>query len=235
MVANSLHDAIDKNQKSKKIPISSVVSQNLEEKRQGGIQEKIVGLEEEFLQSQENLKNLEEMLGESEESGIVKENQENKTESIKPQNTANVATLKTQDDKNFSLKTTLSSFAQQIKESIKQYKPPLTKLSIDLNPEKLGKIELSITKKGKDLHISITSNTQAINMFAQNQVDLRQNLQNIGFNNIDFNFSQNGSSQQKEEGKREKRNKNSLQEYQEIEEISNHNYDTLEIVLPKYA
>lgn len=165
----------------------------------------------------------------------VAKNEENTTKAEnKNQQTSVASSTRIQDDRNFNLKTTLSSFAQQIKESVKQYKPPLTKLSIDLNPEKLGKIELSITKKGKDLHISITSNTQAINLFAQNQVDLRQNLQNIGFNNIDFNFSQNGSSH-KEEEKKQKRNKNSLQEYKEIEEISNVSYDALEIVLPKYA
>lgn len=137
-------------------------------------------------------------------------------------------------EKNTITKTTLSSFAQQIKEAVKNYKPPLTKLSLDLNPKNLGKIELTITQKGKDLKINITSNQNAITLFAQNQIDLRQNLQNIGFNNIDFNFSQNNSSQNQDR-RQQKRNKNSLQEYQEVNNISQKQFDSLEITLPKYA
>lgn len=136
-------------------------------------------------------------------------------------------------DKPMLSRATLASFAQQIKESIKNYKPPLTKLSLDLNPKNLGKIELTIAKKGKDLQINITSNPQAITLFAQNQADLKHNLQNVGFNQVDFNFSQNSSSQN--QSRQQKRNKNSLQQYQEVNNITQPQYDALEITLPKYA
>ena len=136
-------------------------------------------------------------------------------------------------DKPVLSRATLASFAQQIKESIKNYKPPLTKLSLDLNPKNLGKIELTIAKKGKDLQINITSNPQAITLFAQNQADLKHNLQNVGFNQVDFNFSQNSSSQN--QSRQQKRNKNSLQQYQEVNNITQPQYDALEITLPKYA
>lgn len=157
---------------------------------------------------------------------------ENKIETKNQENLA--TTQKNVSDKTTLPKTTLSSFAQQIKEAIKNYKPPITKLSLDLNPKNLGKIKLTITQKGKDLKINITSNQKAITLFAQNQVDLKNNLLNVGFNNIDFSFSQNNSSQNQDK-RQQKRNKNSLQQYKEVNNITQSQFDSLEIILPKYA
>lgn len=137
--------------------------------------------------------------------------------------------------------TTLSrdnilSFANQIRESIQNYKPPFTRLSLELNPKELGKVELTITQKGKDLQISITSNAQAITLFAQNQQDLRQSLQNIGFEQVDMNFSQNGGNRDSEDSQgKQRRNKNGLQSYEQISHLGEESFDTLEIRLPKYA
>ncbi|SQH71550.1 flagellar hook-length control protein FliK [Helicobacter mustelae] len=162
---------------------------------------------------------------------------EEKKESAKPANALLNHQITKSESQAGALRATLSSFAQQIKEAIKNYKPPLTKLEIELNPKDLGKVELSISKKGKDLQISISSNIQAINLFAQNQVDLRQHLQNIGFQNIDLNFSHGGGDlgggSSQDEGGKQKRNENGLQAYKEIEDSVQ--YDHLEIVLPKYA
>lgn len=140
--------------------------------------------------------------------------------------------------KSANAKETIKNFAQNLSEEIKNYKPPMSKLSLELNPEKLGKVELTIKQIGNNLHVSVVSNNQAIALFMQNQVDLRQNLAMIGFSGVDLSFSsQDGSqnSQNENQDSNKKRNKNSLKEYEEVKNISQTPYDTMEIVLPRYA
>ncbi len=130
-------------------------------------------------------------------------------------------------------------FAQNLREEIINYKPPLTKLSMELNPRNLGTLELTITKKGKDLHVQVVSNTTAIGLFMQNQIDFRNNLAQVGFENVDLSFSSNdGKSGDNSNGRQdankdsqsgEKGNENSLEDSQ-IDEIN-----VMNITLPKYA
>ncbi len=149
---------------------------------------------------------------------------------------------KSLNDKIMLSKENILSFANQIKESVKNYKPPFTRLSLELNPKELGRVEVTITQKGKDLQISITSNTQAIALFAQNQNDLRNSLQSIGFNQVDMNFSQSGGNSGGMGGNgngdstnRQKRNKNGLQVYEQANNLAEGTFDSLEIRLPKYV
>ncbi|PAF53628.1 hypothetical protein BKH42_04730 [Helicobacter sp. 13S00482-2] len=138
--------------------------------------------------------------------------------------------------KSSNAKETIKNFAQNLSEEIKNYKPPMSKISLELNPEKLGKVELTIKQIGNNLHVSVVSNNQAIALFVQNQADLKQNLAMIGFSGVDLNFSsQDGSQKQNQDSDNQKRNKNSLKEYEDIKKISQTPYDTMEIVLPKYA
>lgn len=141
--------------------------------------------------------------------------------------------------KSANAKQTIKNFAQSLNEEIKNYKPPMSKLSLELNPEKLGKVELTIKQIGNNLHVSVVSNNQAIALFLQNQVDLRQNLEMIGFSGVDLNFSSQDGSQnsqnENQDSNNQKRNKNSLKEYEEVKNISQTPYDTMEIVLPRYA
>lgn len=141
--------------------------------------------------------------------------------------------------KSANAKQTIKNFAQSLNEEIKNYKPPMSKLSLELNPEKLGKVELTIKQIGNNLHVSVVSNNQAIALFLQNQVDLRQNLAMIGFSGVDLNFSSQDGSQnsqnENQDSNNQKRNKNSLKEYEEVKNISQTPYDTMEIVLPRYA
>lgn len=141
--------------------------------------------------------------------------------------------------KSVNAKQTIKNFAQSLSEEIKNYKPPMSKLSLELNPEKLGKVELTIKQIGNSLHVSVVSNNQAIALFLQNQVDLRQNLAMIGFSGVDLNFSSQDGSQnsqnENQDSNNQKRNKNSLKEYEEVKNISQTPYGTMEIVLPRYA
>ncbi|CAM3278934.1 flagellar hook-length control protein FliK [Helicobacter labetoulli] len=133
------------------------------------------------------------------------------------------------------------NFAQALREEVLNYKPPITKLSLELNPQNLGTLELTITKKGKDLHIQVVSNATAVGLFLQNQVDFKNNLAQVGFENVDLNFSSNdGSSGNKghnggdntPQEQREEGNKNSLEDSQnEMQKGLN----VMNITLPKYA
>ena len=137
-------------------------------------------------------------------------------------------------------KENIRTFAQTLREEIANYKPPLTKLSMELNPRNLGTLELTITKKGKDLHVQVVSNATAMGLFLQNQVDFRNNLTQVGFNNVDLSFStnengsgnggrENGQNTSQDNANTEKGNKNSLEDSQ------NGEVNVMHITLPKYA
>lgn len=127
------------------------------------------------------------------------------------------------------------NFAQTLREEIANYKPPVTKLSIELNPQNLGALELTISKKGKDLHVQVISNPTAIGLFMQNQTDFKANLTQMGFANVDLSFSDGGGASKRESGEQnppsrggeEEGNKNGLEDSQMATQMN--------IVLPKYA
>lgn len=134
-------------------------------------------------------------------------------------------------------KQSLRNFAQSLREEVLNYKPPITKLSLELNPQNLGTLELTITKKGKDLHIQVLSNATAIGLFLQNQADFKANLTQVGFNNVDLSFASNeggggGSGTQRQNNQaaeQEEGNKNSL------EDLQSNEMQVMNITLPKYA
>lgn len=87
------------------------------------------------------------------------------------------------------VKEAIASFVSQFDQEIKKFKPPMNRLSMELSPKELGNIELTITQRGKNLQISVVSNPQALNLFAQNQLELRQNLLAQGFEGVDLSFT----------------------------------------------
>lgn len=114
-----------------------------------------------------------------------------------------------------SSKESFTQFSQRIREEVLNYKPPFTKLSMELNPVELGKLEITITKKGKELVVNVNANNpNALHAFMQNQSEFRATLSNVGFSNVELNFSQGegkGGNPQEQRGE-QKRNKNSLEE-----------------------
>lgn len=90
-------------------------------------------------------------------------------------------------------KETLRHFSAALKEEVQNYKPPLTKLSLELNPEKLGSVELTITQRGQNLHVQVVSNPQAIQLFMNNAPEFRQQLANVGFSDVSMSFSDGAS------------------------------------------
>lgn len=123
---------------------------------------------------------------------------ENKAESTKtPQESQNIplanadATTKI-EHKIFDAKETMKHFAGSLKQEIQNYKPPLSKITIELQPANLGSVEVSIISQGKNIQIQLHSNQQTLNLFIQNQSDLRNALTQIGYENVAMSFN-NGS------------------------------------------
>ena len=131
--------------------------------------------------------------------------------------------------------------SQDVKTAIEDYKSPFTRVKVQLNPQRLGEIDLTIIQRGKNLHINLSSNNAAINALSMNANDLKVQLQNNGINNASLNFnnsSQNGeqaaSGQQQQHQHREKEASeeyNYFTSQEENEEI----LSSLEIVVPHYA
>lgn len=59
--------------------------------------------------------------------------------------------------KNITPKETLQHFSQDLKAAMEQYKAPITKLSITLNPHNLGEVEVTLVQRGNNLHINFGS------------------------------------------------------------------------------
>ena len=146
-------------------------------------------------------------------------------------------------------KETLRNFTATLKDEVQNYKPPLTKLSIELNPENLGSVELTITQRGQGLLVQVLSNPQAIALFMNNHAEFKQQLANAGFNDVSMSFSDGsggeggsfgGGFQHSGNREQEKRNENGLSAYKAnalggAESEDSPPLSQMEIILPKYA
>lgn len=93
-----------------------------------------------------------------------------------------------------SARVTVGHFASRLKEAIENYKPPMMQISLTLNPQSLGSVEVILKSRGKNLQVSVSSNPQAIALFYQNSAEFRQNLQQMGFGDVSVSFGQEGGS-----------------------------------------
>ncbi|MFP5953959.1 flagellar hook-length control protein FliK [Helicobacter pylori] len=120
------------------------------------------------------------------------------------QNTQNTqASDKTSENKSAAPKETIKHFTQQLKQEIQEYKPPMSRISMDLFPKELGKVEVIIQKVGKNLKVSVISHNNSLQTFLDNQQDLKNSLNALGFEGVDLSFSQDSSKEQPKEQLRE--------------------------------
>ncbi len=144
-------------------------------------------------------------LEKEEKAKEVSENKEktkesnNSTQSV--QNTQ--ASDKTSENKSVTSKETIKHFTQQLKQEIQEYKPPMSRISMDLFPKELGKVEVTIQKVGKNLKVSVISHNNSLQTFLDNQQDLKNSLNALGFEGVDLSFSQDSSKEQEKEQLRE--------------------------------
>ncbi|EAJ3579048.1 flagellar hook-length control protein FliK [Campylobacter coli] len=133
--------------------------------------------------------------------------------------------------RNITPKETLQYFSQDLKEAVDQYKAPITKLSINLNPNNLGEVEVTLIQRGNNLHINFNSNTNAMNLFIQNQAEFKNSLVNMGFTGLEMNFSDQGKREQNQNQGKNRSGygfKDALDGKNESEKVN------LELVLAKY-
>ena len=158
--------------------------------------------------------------------------------SVKPE-TATVLKTDSFEVKLNEAKQMIKYLSADVKTAIEDYKSPFTRVKIQLNPQKLGEVDVTIVQRGKNLHVNINSNTTAINTLATNVNELRAQLNNSGINNATFNFNsssqgdqQNSSQQQNRQNERQ-----AHEEYNhfESEESNEEILSSLEIVVPSYA
>ena len=139
-------------------------------------------------------------------------------------------------------KQMIKYLSSDVKTAIEDYKSPFTRIKVQLNPQKLGDVDLTIVQRGKNLHISLSSNSTAINTLSMNANELRTQLTNNGINNASLNFNSQDSShssagqqeqhRQKEEQAREEYGiLGQFENEEQTEEI----LSSLEIIVPHYA
>ncbi|MCF6330143.1 MAG: flagellar hook-length control protein FliK [Sulfurimonas sp.] len=130
--------------------------------------------------------------------------------------------------------------SSDVKTAIEDYKSPFTRIKVQLNPQNLGTVDLTVVQRGKNLHVNITSNNIAINALALNVNDLKVQLANNGINNATFNFnssSENSSSNNshQQNSHNEQNRANEEYNYFDNEEQNEEILSSLEIIIPNYA
>ncbi|WRB32534.1 flagellar hook-length control protein FliK [Helicobacter pylori] len=143
-----------------------------------------------------------------EKEETTKEVSDNKEKTKESSNSAQSAqnaqaSDKTSENKSTAPKETIKHFTQQLKQEIQEYKPPMSRISMDLFPKELGKVEVIIQKVGKNLKVSVISHNNSLQTFLDNQQDLKNSLNALGFEGVDLSFSQDSSKEQPKESLRE--------------------------------
>jgi len=180
--------------------------------------------------STELSKNLESLLHDTQE-GSTSSN-ELKTNSITPPKTDSL------EVKINEAKQMVRYLSSDIKNAIDDYKSPFTKVKLQLNPQELGKVDLTIVQRGNNLHVNISSNNTAVQTLALNANELKTQLQNNGINNatLNFNNSSQSDSSQSQQHQQQKNQQRASAEYGYFDDEANEEYyDNLEIVVPYYA
>ncbi|WP_154483420.1 flagellar hook-length control protein FliK [Helicobacter pylori] len=144
-------------------------------------------------------------LEKEEKTKEVSDNKEKTKESTNSAQSAQntQASDKASENKSTAPKETIKHFTQQLKQEIQEYKPPMSRISMDLFPKELGKVEVTIQKVGKNLKVSVISHNNSLQTFLDNQQDLKNSLNALGFEGVDLSFSQDSSKEQPKEPLRE--------------------------------
>ncbi|GAA9043638.1 flagellar hook-length control protein FliK [Helicobacter pylori] len=141
------------------------------------------------------------LLEKEEKAKEVSDNKEKTKESTNSTQSAQNAQAsdKASENKSTAPKETIKHFTQQLKQEIQEYKPPMSRISMDLFPKELGKVEVTIQKVGKNLKVSVISHNNSLQTFLDNQQDLKNSLNALGFEGVDLSFSQDSSKEQPKE------------------------------------
>lgn len=130
-------------------------------------------------------------------------------------------------------------FAIDLKEAAENYKPPFTRLTMKLNPERLGEVDVTLIQRGNNVHVTIQSNNNtSIAFLAHNAMELKTQLAQQGVTNATMNFMSNSDHQsQNPQQQQQQQNENRFRAYQSLEELQHNTEElsALEIIIPHYA
>ncbi len=134
-------------------------------------------------------------------------------------------------------KQMIKYLSNDVKTAIEDYKSPFTRVKIQLNPQKLGEVDLTIVQRGKNLHINVSSNNAAINTLSMNANELKTQLANSGINNASLNFNNHSDSNnsQQQQNRQNERQAEKEYNYYENEETAEEVLSSLEIIVPQYG
>lgn len=133
--------------------------------------------------------------------------------------------------KELNLRQVFDNFATHLQEKISEYKPPITRFHLTLNPGNLGEVEITLINRGSNLHINFNSNNQTMQLFMQNQAEFRTSLVNMGFSELSMSFNDNAN---KEQSQGQNKKAKFVSEDSELTEIAQNEESVLEVILPKY-
>ena len=127
------------------------------------------------------------------------------------------------------------TFAAQMVEKISEFKPPVTRVNLQLHPAELGEVNITMIARANNLHVNVTSANATMALFLQNQAEFKANLVNMGFSDIQMSFSDHkeGSNTQQNANKA-KKSYESDEDGVMINEFEGSGESTLEIILPRY-
>lgn len=129
-------------------------------------------------------------------------------------------------------------FAINLKEAAENYKPPFTRVTMKLNPEKLGEVEVTLVQRGNNVHVNIQSNNNAsVAFLAHNATELKAQLAHQGITNATMNFMSGGENQSQTSQQHHQQQHNRFQAYESLQELetAQQELSALEIILPNYA
>ncbi|MDP3301938.1 MAG: flagellar hook-length control protein FliK [Sulfuricurvum sp.] len=130
-------------------------------------------------------------------------------------------------------------FAIDLKEAAESYKPPFTRLTMKLNPERLGEVDVTLIQRGNNVHVTIQSNnTASVAFLAHNATELKAQLAQQGVTNATMNFMAGSDNQpQNPQQQQQQQNQNRFRTYASLEELqhSSEELSALEIIIPHYA
>lgn len=178
---------------------------------------------------------LEQLLSSNSDSAKETQAQEStqSTNSAHAKNDAAMAPLKADNAMNIKMvegRQLMSQLSADVKEAMENYKPPFTKLSMKLNPERLGEVDVTMIQRGNSVHINLSSNSTVLGILQQNSTDLKEALQNVGLGDAAMNFSSNGENRNQEQQEKH----STSEHYAEMSKLMD-DLDELEIVVPRYV
>ncbi len=140
-------------------------------------------------------------------------------------------------------KTTINHFTNNLKEKMQEYKAPLMKMELTLNPKELGNVDVTLVTRGNSVHVNLASNSQAMQLFAQNATEFKNSLANIGFDNVEMNFNSNQNSEQGSQNPQDGQQHQKVFKYyadnntdfslEELKELEHLN--SIDLIIPDYA